>query len=262
MRYLSGFSPSETLILLNHQDVKLSELLKVTFMDLLLKKVLTSVEISKQYDKRYVAIKNKYIVRGQHFFSYFGKEYENVFLAPFIKSNDIKILFRHIAKMGYQNSRSQARYKSLISKSAKLSGLTFKSQMQKLFGGFSINEKGIELKTLISKEIAALETELPDLMATDKERAFRILKEIGGNVFLLKNIDFELLHNFDKDLMTEMKREREGQDIGSSSCSGYDWASFNSDYSSFESGNSGDAGDSGCSGCSGSGCSGCGGGGD
>jgi hypothetical protein len=124
---------------------------------------------------------------------------------------------------------------------------------QRIFYGYSFTEYGTELKRKVKKEIQDLGNQLSDVSTIENQKAIELIKIIGANIFLLVNIDYELLNQIDQDLGIEINRSNSSD--GGSGCSG---CSFDNYSSSFDSGCSSDSGCSGDSGC-GSGCSGCGG---
>lgn len=261
MNHLSKLSPAETLFVLQGHNATIKELLKVTFMDLLLKQVVRTVEVQRQPSRRDTIRIYRYVLTGKNFNSYKPLPHENIFLAPFQKKESAQILFRHLVKMGYQNAQSQSILHSTLRKSPNIDGCVSRNPFQIIFGGFYVTPKGFELRNTIQSEIRELEEKLPPLINEDLEKARDILKVIRGNIFLLTSIEFALLNQIDTQLLSEMnKRNATSDGIG---CSGCTWDSFDSYTDSFNSSCSGDSGcsggGSGCSGC-GSGCSGCGGG--
>ncbi|HNR19355.1 MAG TPA: hypothetical protein PKN75_12065 [Bacteroidia bacterium] len=260
MKYLSKFSPAESVLILQDRNSNIKELLKVTFMDLLLKQVVRTFDVQRQTSRREGVRIYKYVEAGKNFLSYEPLPHEIPVLAPFQKSNSVQILFRHIVKMSYQNSKSETAYRKILLDSPNLDRCFSKNIYQSLFGGFSVTADGQELRKKVRDEIETLEKTLPGYISSNHQKALDILKEIKGNIFLLTNIQFDLLQQLDRELISEMNRY--DRDDGRGGCSG-SWGGFG-DYShTFDSSCSGHSGGGGCSscgsGCS-SGCSGCGGG--
>lgn len=247
MKHLSKFLPTETLLLLEGKNAGIKELLKITFMDLYLKQVIEITTVSTQASSRDKIRYNKYVVRGKNFSSYKPHQHELVYLSPYQKSSSIKVLFQHLVQMGFQNAISESKYISVVRKSPTISNYFTTTIFQTLFGGFSLTQEGLELRTKIKAEITQLEKDLPGIIDSDMERALQILNSIGGNIFLLKNIDFSLLQQIDSELLAELNKKYTNHDGGSGCYGCSSWDSGCTGYSS-----------SGCSG--GSGCSGCGGG--
>jgi len=256
MIYLSELTPAEIFIL-TKEDVTHQELLKITFIDLLLKNVLKTFEVHRQPHIQEEIRIYKYIRIGQNFKNYKSKNHEKFFLSTFDKDLEIEILFRNLVKIGYQKSRTLSNFKNELIKTPTLKKCFSQNIIQIIFGGYSFTEFGTELKRKIEKEIQNLNSELSGLNNIDNQKAIELIKVIGGNIFLLENIDYELLNQIDSDLATEMNRKETNND--GSGCSGCGWT-FDNYSSNFDSGCSSDSGcggDSGCSGCGG--CGGCGG---
>lgn len=247
MRNLSKYLPAETLLVLEGKDADIKELLKITFMDLLLKQVVEIITVPKQSSSSRATVRNyKYVVKGKNFYKYNPKQHELVYLSPYLKSNSIRILFQHLVRMGFQNASSESKYRRSVTHSPNITNHFSRSIMQSIFGGFSKTNEGNELALKINAEIAQLERELPHVINSDKEKALQILNTIGGNIFLLKNIDFTLLQQIDSEILAEMNRTYTSNDGGSGCYGCSSWSS-------------GCTGCSSSAGCSGSGCSGCGG---
>jgi hypothetical protein len=258
MKQLSKLSPAETLFVLQDKNASIRELLKVTFMDLLLKQVIRTIEVQRQVSSKDAVRVYKYIGIGKNFWAYQPLPHENIILGPFQRNNSDQILFRHIVKICYQNAKSESKLHNVLRQSPNLVRCYSLSIIQSLFGGFSITTEGQELRNKVESEISQLEKQLPPLILNDHQKALDILKDIKGNIFLITNIEFDLLKQIDNELLAEMnKREDNNNDGG---CSGCTWDSFDNYSESFDSSCSGDSGcSSGNAGCGGSGCSGCGG---
>ncbi|WP_394759092.1 hypothetical protein [Flavobacterium sp.] len=248
MKYLSELTPAEIYIL-TKEKVTHRELLKITFIDLLLKQVLKTFEIERKPHSRDEIRVYKYVGIGQNFKSYNAENHENFFLSTFENDNTIEILFRNLVKIGYQNSRTLSNFKNELIKTSVLKKCFSQNVFQKLFNINSYTEYGTELKRKIEKEIESLNKERSSINNIENQKALELIKLIGGNIFMLNNINYELLSQIDQDLAQEMNKKHTDGGTGCSGCG------FDNYSSSFDSGCS--SGDSG-SGCS-SGCGGCGG---
>ena len=259
MKNLSRFSPAETLFALQGKKASIKEILKLTFMDLILKQVLRTFEDQIQANNRDKIRVLKYVAIGNNFYTYQPLAHENIFLAPFLENDSVRILFRHMVKIGYQNASSESKIHNTLLESPRLNEYFSRNFFQKIFGGFSLTSMGLELRHTLESEITQLEDQLPELISSNHQKALEILKAIKGNIFLLSNIEFDLLNIIDKELLAELNKTKNiNSDLG---CSGYAWISFDSYSENFDSSCSGDSGCSGggCSGCGGGGCGGCGG---
>lgn len=259
MRQLSKFSPAETLMIIQSEGATIRELLKVTFMDLLLKQVVRTFDVERQSHERDPVRVYKYVGPGKNYSTYQSLPHESVFLIPFQRSFDTQILFRHVVKIGYQNSVSQDAYHRTLMTCPNVELYFSRSLVQKVFGGFSINKSGLVLRKELQAEMADLEEKLPDLIKNDPPKALDILKEIKGNIFLLLNIQFDLLRQIDRELMAEMETAERDSSGGGSYSGCWTFTDYSNTFDTSCSNDNG-SGCSGCgSGCSSSGCGGCGG---
>lgn len=278
MKLLSSLSPAETQLLLNTSS-SYKELMKFTFLDLLLKKVIEVKEIKKtattkdKYAKKVQITKSeKCIVKGKNFDNYVPKSFELGFLSPFQKSPKIVILFKHYIKMSYQNCGGGKGYKTLIMDNCKPLNLFTMNILQQIFGGLSLTQEGKSAKDDIVAFLNQTDEIINDLLVNDQEKALDILLAIGGNIFLLKNLNFELIKQFDQSFIRIQKAKRkdffndddnrifyfdlfENAFYNSLFIDEFEYTMYSFDSDFEDAGCS--SGDSGCSSCSG--CSGCGG---
>ena len=253
MKYLAGLTPAEILIL-TKENVSHQEILKITFIDLLFKKVLKTFEIERQPHISQKVRVYKYVEIGKNFGNYNSLNHERIFLSTFGSDNSIKILFRNLVKIGYQKSKTLSELKNDIIKTPNLKKCFSQNIFQKIFYSYSFTEYGTELKRKVEQEIKNLSNELSNVNSIENQKAIELIKVIGANIFLLINVDYELLQQIDKDLGIEINRNNSID--GGSGCSGCG-SNFDDYSSSFDSGCSSDSGSGGDSGCSG--CGGCGG---
>lgn len=263
MTTLSQFSPAETLILLQGKRTQLKDLLKVTLMDLLLKQVLQTLEIENSGGS--FKTTNTYVIAGQHFNRHKYLPHEKVFLSPYLHTPGNQILFSNLVKIGYENTAYARNFIRLVFQNGTTRSC-FAEGLARIFKGkFSLTAFGEKTVMAIKSELGELENTLPDLMHSDPDKALTVLKQIRGNVFLVKGIDFKLMSQIENQVMSEVHGARSSSNAGfgdpimwmaldanartfDSSCSTIgdtDWDSGGSDA-----GDSG-GGDSGCSGCGG-----------
>lgn len=257
MKYLSKLTPAETLIVLTGDKTPLSELLKYTFMDLLLKQVLSIKEVQEQASDRDPVRVIKYVREGENFNQHQDRLHESVILSVFQKTPDVSILFRNLVKIAYQNAKHKRHYYPQLTENSNLREAFSTSIFEKLFCKFSYTQKGKRMKAEVEQEISELTRSISALVATDKTRGIQLLKSIGGNMFLLKGLEFDIAKEIDRELMEEMSKRNSG-----SGCSSACWVYFGDYSDTFDSSCSSDSstgcgGNSGCSGCGG--CGGCGG---
>lgn len=262
METLEKLTPAETYLIRDNSDSTFKELLKLTLADLCLKKVLKIEDKEIQSHPSNPVRILKYVLKGKNFNTYSPKVHELAFLSPFQKNSEIEILFNHIIKMAYENARNRKRYvyKSILL-NPEVTNQFHNDFLTRLMGDIALNNTGKSTKVKVDQELLKLESELPQIIQNDKKRALEILNRIGGNVFLLSGLNFELLREIDEELAKELERSRDDYGYGCAGC----YTSYGDNSDSFDgafdsadsSGGSGCSGDSGCSGCSG--CGGCGG---
>lgn len=253
MKYLSKLTPAEVYIL-TKEKITHRELLKITFIDLLLKQVLKTVEVQRQPHIRQETRIYQYITIGQNFKSYESKNHEKFFLSTFEKDLEIEILFRNLVKVGYQKSKTLSNFNNELIKTPTLKKCFSQNIFQRLFCAYNFTDYGKEIKRTVEKEIHNVNSELSSLNNIENQKAIELIKVIGGNIFLLENIDYELLNQIDSYFANEMNRKE--TNTSGIDCAGSSW-SFDNYSTSFDSGCSSDSGCGGNSGC-GSGCGGCG----
>lgn len=254
VKHLSTLTPAETLLVLEADHAPWNELLKVTFMDLLLKQVIQIEEVEKQPSRHDPIRIYKYIAPGKNFLDYKPLSHERVFLAIFQKEFRVRVLFQNLVKIGFEKAESVGHYQSTIAKSPSLKSHITKRWFQVFTDGITITDAGFELKRNLQKEINYLEREFSRMLTQKPQQAFNLLKLVKGNIFLLSTIDFDLMHQLDRELLEQFKNYKRGDNTQG----GCTWTTFDSGCSSSGCSNdsSGCSSDSGCS----SGCSGCGGG--
>jgi len=210
MKHLSELSPAEALLVLNGNTVSMKELLKYTFLDLVLKRVLKVVEVEKPISSREGTRSYKYIKLGRNFKTYYPLQHELIFLAPFSKGEN-EILIRHFIKIGYNNIRNEIQYKNMLYDYPNLRKYFKRNFFQRLFGGSESTNARLELAKQIKAEIKELEQSLPGLLQNDRLRAAEIMERIKGNVFLLQDTETSLHKQVEKELEYELRHHNESR---------------------------------------------------
>lgn len=251
---IAQFTPAETLIICEGSQVQLADLLRLTLMDLLLKQTLAIEEIQRQPSPRDPIRSYRYISQGENFQHHGIRPHENIFILPFDAHPQRKILFRNFVKIGYENSGSEKAYRRLIIKNPRLKNFFKTSFVESLFGGASHSPEGSKVRAELQQNIADLEKSIPELMARDRARGIELLKSIGGNIFLLTGLSFELSNEITRMILEESSRPRT-----TSGCGGGCFTTY-TDFSQEFDNSCAVESSGGCTGgCSADGCSGCGG---
>ncbi len=263
MEILEKLAPAETHLIRANKDSTYKELLKLTLADLCLKKVLRIEEKRIQSHPRNPIRVLKYVTAGKNLPRYQHKLHEFPFLSPFLKNLEIEILFNQFVKLVYENGDGIKSYvHDALLQNVGMRKYFKTDFFRMMLGKIILTTDGEYARTKIDQAIQQLETELPNIMHADKRKALAILKRIGGNVFLIRGLEFELLKEIDKELSKELERNDKGYSAGCSGCFTFYGDHSDSFDGAFDSagsagGGSGCSADSGCSGCSG--CGGCGG---
>jgi hypothetical protein len=260
MNYLATLKPAQILVIKDGKDASNVDLLKSTLLDLLLKQVLKIEKSTRQASANDPIVTYNYVAIGPAFSSYKYDEYEEVFLSPFLKHNTLQVLFRKLVIIGYENAYKNASFKDRIVKSHDIKPFVKRNILQKLIGGFTLTDAGLQAKTEINRQLAYTEEKL---LTADGTSRVELLKPLFGNILLLQGLPEGVFAEFDDVIGKEFYEKEESTDSGCGIWIGVDSYSdgFDSGCSSHGSDGGGDSGCSGCSGC-GSGCGGCGGGGD
>ena len=243
---ISKFTPAETLLIRDGSQASAKDLLKCTFMDLLRKQVLTIQEVPRQPDNRDTATTQKYVSTGANFQGYAAFAHELPFVSAFHRNT--RLLFRNCVEIAYENTGSEKKLHRIILSTPALHEAFSRSWFQKLFGGFSHTDEGLSYQNTVRDELAELERELPVLLKSDKEKALERIRLIGGNVFLVPDLNLSLLQEFDEAFPKETASA-----YSDGGCGSWESTSHHSDGSCWgdSSGDSGCSGDGGCGGCGG-----------
>ncbi len=275
MNTLATLTPAETWFILEGQNARIRELMRVTLMDLLLKKVLKVTPVASQAPRDNTEKTPLYFGRGDTFFTYGAKPHEEIYLSHFRNPNTSPVLFKHLLKLTLPHVRHRWKYENLVLRSATLHQCFSQSMMQLLFGGYRRTKQGDALHTRVSSEMNLVRQQLPGLLHSDPTQAMEIIRVIGGNVFLVPGFEVDLMRRIEQ-AMAEADTIPVPEPVGgwvwsmgdvmtASTYSDFDTTyhdTIDSAYPDSDSGCGGDGGgDSSCggdSGCS----SGCGGGAD
>jgi hypothetical protein len=257
MKNLSTLTPAETLLLTERKRVPLKDMLKVTMMDLLLKQILKTVEVQNGSSQT-SSISNTYVIAGNNFSYDKALAHEKIFLSPFIKNKNAEILFANVVKIAFENTGSEKAYNKLVRDSDALAEC-FVSGVPKLFRPFELNDNGRVMSRELKAQLDSLSKTLPELMETNPDKALEVLKQIKGNIFLVKGIDFKRMAEIENAVIAEVYS---AQSVSNSTFAHpMTWLALDLSSSTFDSSYSGcstsdystDDGDSGCSGDSGCG---------
>lgn len=275
---LENWTPAQVLVLQNETDVKNYKLIKYTFFDLVMKDVLRITHETKSLNRRDKPRTYKYITIGKNFHTYPYQLHETIFLNPFLKNSQLEVLFRNLIKSVLKEFRRDTWFHQKLVEQTNLNPyFHVTSYGFWWFKGYKVkkNPQGERLCDHIQQEMKTETEKILNHLETNDTELVNDLKRLRGNVFLLKEIDFQKLehqlkhhYNMDKEIwdafyvirtLEEQNREYDS----TSGCSGggcgggidtegsSEDGCFGSDDSGGDSGCS--SGDSGCGGCGGCG---------
>ena len=178
MEFLEKFTPAENYLILENSDASLKQLLKLTMLDLLLKKVITTEIVLVKSDERSPERILTYVQSCFNFQSYQPKSHEEIFLSPFHANPENKILFAHFVKMSYDESVSLSNFVyHLILNHSETSNLY---ETGKMFRNIRLSDAGRRAKIQLEKDLNELMSSLNDTS---------VLTKVNGNLFLIDDLE-------------------------------------------------------------------------
>jgi uncharacterized membrane protein YgcG len=265
-KMLPSLTPAEALVLLNGKDVNFRQMLKLTLMDLLLKKVL-AIKPAPSTGFSDEPMTNLYVQRGIHYADYRPFAHEEIYTSHFSREPNREILFTNLIKLARGKAVNNAYLRRQVMKTPQLLTAFERGFWTSLTDKVQQTEEGALKRTYVATELQELTTMLPKLYQTDKATAKKLLQLMHGNLFLTDAIDHHLLVLLDDELSRLFEREKASEDdVGGAFdiTEGFDF-DFDSSFDDGFGGDSGFGGGSGFGGDSGGdsdggGDSGCGGG--
>lgn len=262
-KMLPSLTPAEALVLLHGKDVNFKQMLKLTLMDLLLKKVL-AVKSGPATEFSNEPATNLYMQRGISYADYRPFAHEEIYTSHFSREPNREILFANLIKLARGKAVNNAYLRQQIMKTPQLITAFDRGFWANLTDKVKQTEEGGLKRTYVTTELQELTNMLPDLYQTDKATAKKLLQLLHGNLFLTDAIDHHLLVLLDDELSRLFEREKAVDDADDLLyvTEGFDFdfdSSFDDGFGSDSGGDSdggssdGGGGDSGCGG-------GCGGG--
>lgn len=280
---LETFNPAVALLILKGSETPLSEMLKVTFFDLLHRKIL---EVTKEeYKPKGVETPTElqFVRIGTAGHGYKPLPHEEVFMSYLKTEPTGKLLFQTLVKLAYKLSGGAKSYRRQIIRHGGAAAHFREGFLHRLLGGFDLSDLGIQSRDRLQSEVANLRRVLDDNRERDPDEVAKLLQSLGAIALMIPGFDFaEFPAEPNEMAKTFAQQNDSGYTAISSGCGGFDsWNSMSSTFDAHGSGHGhghggghdgghgdghGCSGDSGCgggdSGCSGGGCGGggCGGG--
>ncbi|WP_299764931.1 hypothetical protein [uncultured Dokdonia sp.] len=188
---LSKLKPAGTQLLLDTKT-DLIELLKLTLFDLSLKQVLIIKKVLKRAHARDPHLREYVIVEtGKNFATYNPNGFETYFTERIDEDTyfQLKVYIREI----YKEITSEYKYKKEIIKDLKLNDHFKNGFISFIFSSISTNQKGEKLKNNIAEYLHLVDENIANLIENNPNEALELVIFLKGNIFLLKNLKFELL---------------------------------------------------------------------
>ena len=188
---LSELKPAGTKLILEPK-ADLIELIKLTLFDLTLKQVLIIKKELKRSHSRDPYLREYTIVEtGKNFMKYQPNKFEEYFTNRIDEESyfQLKTYLRAI----YKEIPSEYKYKKEIINGLKINNLFNNNLILRVFSTLKTNPKGETLKSDITEYLNEVDQNIGDLIENEPEKAFELILFLQGNIFLLKNLKFELL---------------------------------------------------------------------
>ncbi|GGG10777.1 hypothetical protein GCM10011344_09360 [Dokdonia pacifica] len=204
---LSKLKPAGTQLLLDTK-ANLIELLKLTLFDLTLKQVLIIKKVLKRAHARDPHLREYVIVEtGKNFATYSPSGFENYFTKRIDEDTyfQLKVYIREI----YKEITSEYKYKKEIIKDLKLNDYFKNSFFSIIFSIVSTNKKGKKLKLDITEHLLEVDKNIGYLIENKPDDALKLIVFLKGNIFLLKNLKFELLEKLKVTSMSSTENHKE-----------------------------------------------------
>lgn len=192
INYLSVLKPAATAILLAPTRIELKDVIRYTLMDLALKKVLI---IKSKFIKLHPSnLREREVITvetAENFKTYYKSEYEKYFLN--IIDEDSYFQLRSYLLRVYTDTPRDHVVKRTIIKEHKIQNLFSGSIIHSAFNVFQLNSNGHKVRNELRKYLYEIDKNIVQIIDESPEKALALVSFLKGNIFLLKNLTFELL---------------------------------------------------------------------
>ncbi|QHI37343.1 hypothetical protein IMCC3317_27220 [Kordia antarctica] len=192
INYLSVLKPAATAILLAPSKIELKDIIRYTLMDLALKKVLVikkkhiQLHPSDPYKRTRTTVET-----AKNFNAYYKSEFEKYFLT--IIDNASYFHLRSYLHRVYTDMPRDHVVKRQVIKEHKIQNLFSNSFIYSIFNVFRLNTSGRKVQNEIQRYLSAIDENIVQIIEESPEQALKLVSFLKGNIFLLKNLTFELL---------------------------------------------------------------------
>lgn len=205
---LSELKPAGIKLILE-PNTDLIELLKLTLFDLILKKVLAIKKTKKKSHSRDPYLREYIIVEtGKNFEKYIPNNFEKYFTTRIDKDSYFQL--KSYIKVIFNEIPFEYKYKKEIIRDLKINNLFKSNLILSIFSWLKNNSKGKKLKSDITEYLNEVDRNIGHLIENEPEKALELILFLQGNIFLLKNLKFELLENLK--LISTVRENNENYD--------------------------------------------------
>jgi hypothetical protein len=117
MIFFTALTPAENLIIRDQRQSSYKQMLELTFMDLLLKKVLKMEYVNDETTTstdQLTKTKVAYVSKGENYHTYSPVPHEKLFMKPFITIVTTRILLGSLIKVLYENAEGPRNFRALV----------------------------------------------------------------------------------------------------------------------------------------------------
>jgi len=192
INYLSVLNPAATLVLLSPTKTSLKDIIRFTLLDLTLKKALSVQHKNiKAHPNDAYARMRTVVETGKNFSSYRKHGYENYFL-NIIDEESYFQLRPYLIKV-YDKTPLDNKMKKRILRQHKILNLFSISFAFDSFGLFRLNTNGKKVRNEIQRYLTTIDQNIHTIIQESPEQVLQLVSFLKGNIFLLKNINSEIL---------------------------------------------------------------------
>jgi hypothetical protein len=282
---LQKFNPAVAWLILHGSNARLTDLLRLTFFDLVNRKVLkiTDEEYGPRGDNEPPTM--AFVQVGEAFHNYQPLPHEEAFTHFFRSNPEAKMMIKTMVKLARKNAGSDLMFQRRVYLHGPTTYLFKRNFWHKLMGSFGLSDEGLLVQKQLEREFEDVKLAFRKNVQEDAAASHALVISLGAMALMVPGLNLAQFQASEMEFkqMRNMENPTTSTDTGttttgcssgcSTGCSDVSWGNWTNEFDSGCSGHGHD-GDSGCSsdsgdgggdsggddsGCS-SGCSGCGGG--
>ncbi|TPN82385.1 hypothetical protein [Aquimarina algicola] len=198
---LSEIKPVGVQLILDPNTTSTIELMRLVLFDLVYRQVLVLKKELKKSHPRDPYLREYIIIEtGKNFAKYTPHNFEKYFIANIDEDTYFiaKAYLRKVSKI--INEKSQ--YKQQIIRDLKMRAFFKNNMLLYMLSITKTNRKGKELKVTITEYLNKMDKMLQEALQNQPDKAVEIIKDLKSNIFLLKNLNFELFEKLSVHIKT------------------------------------------------------------